>query len=324
MPDRLLITGGAGFIGSTLAEKFVQDGYAVRVLDDLSNSSISNIRGLFNHRNFKLVRGDIRDPDLVQRVSTGVDFILHLAAQIHVDRSIIEPRHTFEVNTLGTINVLEAAIQNDVKKVICASSSEVYGSAEYAPMNEQHPLNPCSPYAASKAAANRLCFSYFRTYGLNVVVVRPFNTFGPRQKSTGYGGAISIFIDRVMKDLPPIIYGDGKQTRDYSYVADTVRGFDLVLKSNDDLAGRAINFGTGKEVQIAELARLIIKLAGREGKLEPVHVAPRPGEVQRLCADISFARKQLGFSPQYDLERGLREFLDWHRKYKYEEWTKAG
>lgn len=316
----ILVTGGAGFIGSHLTEKYVRQGYLVKVLDDFSTGNVNNIRALFNFKNFKLIRGDIRNKELIQRTLAGVDIIFHLAAQIHVDRSIIDPRSTFEVNTLGTLNILEAALESEVDLVVYASSSEVYGSAQHVQMNEKHPLNPASPYAASKAAADRLCFAYYNTYKLPVVIVRCFNTYGPRQSETRYAAAIPKFIRRVIQGLPPVIYGDGKQTRDYMYIGDAVKAYDLVLKTHENLFGKAVNFGTGKEISILELAELIIKLCNQEGSLQPIHVAPRVGEVKRLCADITLAKKELGFESKYDLKKGLKEFIRWYKEGKYEEW----
>lgn len=316
----ILITGGGGFVGSHLAENYVKQGYLVKVLDDFSTGNVNNIRELFNYKNFKLIRGDVRNKELIQRTLAGVDVIFHLAAQIHVDRSIIDPRSTFEVNTLGTLNILEAALESEVDLVVYASSSEVYGSAQYVPMDEKHPLNPASPYAASKAAADRLCFAYYNTYKLPVVIVRCFNTYGPRQGETRYAAAIPKFIRRVIQGLPPVIYGDGKQTRDYMYIGDAVKAYDLVLKTRKNLFGKAVNFGTGKEISILELAELINKLCNREGGLQPIHVAPRAGEVKRLHANITLAKKELGFEPKYDLKKGLTEFIRWHKEGKYEEW----
>lgn len=315
---RILITGGAGFIGSHVAQDFVKNGYSVKILDDFSSGSVNNILGLFNYRNFKMVRGSITDKELVAKATADVNVILHLAAQIHVDRSIIEPRHTFEVNTLGTLNILDAALENEVELVVYASSSEVYGSAKHVPMNEDHPLNPASPYAASKAAADRLCFSYFNTYKLPVVVVRCFNTYGPRQKEAGYAAAIPKFLGRALSGLPPIIYGDGKQTRDYMYVKDAVNAYKLVLKSYENIVGKAVNFGTGKEIPVLKLARIILDLC--KNRKTPIHVAPRAGEVKRLCADVSLAEKELDFAPKYTIEAGLKEFLGWYREGRYEEW----
>ena len=320
MKKVILVTGGAGFIGSHLAEEYVKKGHVVKVLDDFSSGPINNIRGLLNYKNFKLIRGDVRSKEVVEKAMDGVDIVFHLAAQIHVDKSIIAPRQTFEVNTFGTLNILDSALENDVESVIYASSSEVYGSAQYVPMDEKHLLNPASPYAASKAAADRLCFAYYNTYKLPVVIVRCFNTYGPRQSDAGYAAAIPKFIRRVMQGLPPVIYGDGKQTRDYVYIKDTIKAYDLVLNSYENLVGKAINFGTGKEISINELANKIISLFGYKGKTKPIYAAPRPGEVKRLCADISFAEKELGFEPKYDIVKGLKEFIEWYKEGRYEEW----
>jgi UDP-glucose 4-epimerase len=314
---RILITGGAGFIGSHLAEDLVNSGYSVKIIDDFSTGNVNNILGLFNHRNFKMIRGSITNKELVAKAVLDVDIIFHLAAQVHVDRSIIEPRYTFEVNTLGTLNILDAALENDVESVVYASTSEVYGSAKYVPMNEDHPMNPASPYAASKAAADRLCFSYYNTYKLPVVIVRCFNTYGPRQKDSGYAAAIPKFIRRALAGVPPVIYGDGKQTRDYMYVKDTVKAYKLVLKKYTNILGTAVNFGTGKEISILDLANTISKLAGNNSV--PVHAAPRSGEVTRLCADMTFAEKTLGFTPSYTISKGLEEFMNWYRAGRYEE-----
>ncbi|MEM2143831.1 MAG: GDP-mannose 4,6-dehydratase [Candidatus Jordarchaeaceae archaeon] len=317
-PKRILITGGAGFIGSHLAEDFIKNGYRVKIIDDFSSGSVNNILGLFNYRNFKLVRGSITDRELIRKATSDIDVIFHLAAQIHVDRSIIEPRQTFEVNTFGTLNILDAALENNIELVVYASSSEVYGSAKYIPMNEDHPLNPASPYAASKAAADRLCFSYYNTYKLPVVVVRCFNTYGPRQRDLGYAAAIPKFIRRALSGLPPVIYGDGKQTRDYMYIKDAVNAYKLVLKSYENVVGKAVNFGTGREINILKLANTVLNLCGNNAT--PIHVAPRAGEVTRLCADISLARKELDFVPKYTIEKGIKEFLNWYKEGRYEEW----
>jgi UDP-glucose 4-epimerase len=290
----------------------------VKIIDDFSTGNVNNILGLFNYKNFKMIRGSITNKELVAKATSDVDAIFHLAAQIHVDRSIIEPRHTFEVNTLGTLNILDAALENNIEPVVYASTSEVYGSAKHVPMDEDHPLNPASPYAASKAAADRLCFSYYNTYKLPVVIVRCFNTYGPRQKGSGYAAAIPKFMRKALSGLPPVIYGDGKQTRDYMYVKDAVKAYKLVLKSYESVLGKAINFGTGKEVSILELAKTILELCGNNST--PVHVAPRAGEVTRLCADIALAEKTLGFTPAYSIKKGLQEFLKWYREGRYEEW----
>lgn len=320
---KILITGGAGFIGSHLSEKYTIEGHTVLCLDNFMNSNLGNIRSLLNYRNFKLVNGDVRDFDLLEKIVRDVDVIIHLAAQIHVDRSILEPKLTYDVNIFGTLNIMELARRYDINKVIHTSTSEVYGSAQYVPMDENHPLDAPHPYGASKIAADRMCNAYIQTYGVNICVMRPFNTFGPRQKDTGYGGVISLFLKRSLNDAPPIIYGDGVQTRDYTYVKDLVRAYDLVLKYDKPIR-EPINFGTGREIRIIDLAHRIIELCDKKGRIKPVHVAPRPGEVRRLIADYSKAKKLLGWEPEYTFEKGLIEFIKWYKSYKFEEWAKPG
>jgi UDP-glucose 4-epimerase len=320
---RILITGGAGFIGSHLSEKYTLEGHTVLCLDNFMNSDLGNIRGLLNYKNFKLINGDVRDFDLLEKIVGDVDVVIHLAAQIHVDRSILEPKLTYDVNIFGTLNILELARRYDISKVIHTSTSEVYGSAQYVPMDENHPLDAPHPYGASKVAADRTCNAYIQTYGVNVCVMRPFNTFGPRQRDVGYGGVISIFVKRSLNGAPPIIYGDGMQTRDYTYVEDLVKAYDLVLKYDKPLR-EPINFGTGKEIKITDLANKIIGLCGKRGKIKPVHVAPRPGEVKRLVADYSKAKELLGWEPKYTLDEGLKKFIEWYKNYKFEEWAKPG
>jgi UDP-glucose 4-epimerase len=317
---KILITGGAGFIGSHLCDKYINDHHTVLCLDNFENGSLINIRHLLDKRNFKLITGDIRNFDLLEKITRDVDAIFHLAAQIHVDRSIVEPKMTYDINVLGTQNVLEVARMADVDKVIHASTSEVYGTALYAPMDESHPLNAPHPYGASKIAADRMCHAYNETYGMNICVMRSFNLFGPRQKDTGYGGVISLFANRVLNNMPPIVYGNGEQTRDYTEVTDIVSAYDLILKSNRKF-DTSINFGTGVDIKIIDLANMIIKILGKD--LRPVHVEPRPGEVQRLIADNSKA-KALGWVPKIGFEEGLIKFLDWYKNYRPGEWTRPG
>ena len=320
---KILITGGAGFVGSHLCDKYTKERHTVICLDNFMSGNLINIRHLLNYRNFKLINGDVRDFDLLEKIMAEVEVVFHLAAQIHVDRSIIEPKLTNDINISGTQNILELARRYDVRKVIHASTSEVYGTAQYTPMDEKHPLNAPHPYGASKTAADRMCYAYKQTYGMDIAIMRLFNIFGPRQRDTGYGGVISIFVRRALSGMPPIVYGDGKQTRDYTYIEDTLSAYDAVLNYKGVLDG-PVNFGTGKEVEIIDLANRIIKLTGQQGKIKPVHVEPRPGEVQRLIADISQARKLLKWGPKCTLEEGLKKFVDWYRDYKFEEWSKPG
>lgn len=314
---KILITGGAGFIGSHLCEKYISEGHNVICLDNFMTGNIRNIRSLIHKNTFKLINGDIRDFDLMEKIMPGVDVIVNLAAQIHVDRSVVEPKTTYDINVHGTQNVLESARMHDVKKIIHASTSEVYGSAQYAPIDEKHPLEAPHPYGASKIAGDRMCYSYLHTYGMNITIMRLFNVFGPRQKDVGYGGVISIFTRRVLNNMAPIIYGDGTQTRDYTYIADAVKAYDCALKYTKPIT-EPINFGTGREVSILTLANMIIELAGKKGIVQPVHVQPRIGEVKRLIADASKAKKILKWTPTYDFKKGLKEFIEWYKNYGFE------
>jgi UDP-glucose 4-epimerase len=315
---KMLITGGAGFIGSHLCERYVKDGHTVLCLDNFISGDLMNIRHLLDFRNFKLVKGDIRDFDLLEKIMPDVDVVFHLAAQIHVDRSYIEPKLTYEINVMGTQNILEAARMYDTKRVIYASTSEVYGSAQYAPIDEKHPLNAPHPYGASKIAADRMCYAYVQTYGMDITILRSFNIFGSRQRDVGYGGVISIFTRRVLNDVPPVIYGDGLQTRDYTYIEDATRAYDLVLNHKEPMI-EPINFGSGRELTILDLANMIINLCGKEGNIKPIHLKPRIGEVKRLIADATRAKELLGWEPEYDFKKGLEAFVDWYRSYGFEE-----
>jgi UDP-glucose 4-epimerase len=310
----ILVTGGAGFIGSHLCEKYTKEGHTVLCMDNFLSGDLINVRHLLDCRNFKLIKGDIRDRALLENVCRDVDVILNLAAQIHVDRSYIEPDLTYDINVMGTQNVLEVARFHDIEKVVHASTSEVYGSALHVPIDESHPLNAPHPYGASKIAADRMCYAYIHTYGLNVNVLRFFNIFGPRQRDVGYGGVISIFTRRIMMDMPPIIFGNGNQTRDYTYIDDAVRGYDMAMNYKDRI-DEPVNFGTGKEITINEIAEMLIRLCGKEGQMEVVHVDPRIGEVKRLIANAKRAKSILGWKPNVDFEEGLEMFVKWYRNY---------
>lgn len=315
---RILITGGAGFIGSHLCDKYTREGHTVLCVDNFMSGNLTNIRHLLDCRNFKLIKGDVRDFALLEKIVKDVDVIFHLAAQIHVDRSYVEPQLTYEINVIGTQNVLEIARVSDAKKIIVASTSEVYGSALYAPIDEKHPLNAPHPYGASKIAADRMCYAYIRTYGLNISILRLFNVFGPRQRDVGYGGVISIFTRRVLSNMSPIIYGDGLQTRDYTYIEDAVQAYDLALHYSKPLE-EPVNFGSGREITILEIASMIIELCGKTGVIKPVHVEPRPGEVKRLIADARRAKSLLNWEPHFNFGDGLASFVKWYKDYGFEE-----
>jgi UDP-glucose 4-epimerase len=318
---KILLTGAAGFLGSHLAEKYVNEGSIVYGIDNLLNGNLNNIRTLLHRKNFKFIHDDVRNTSLYPKLPTDLDAVIHLAAQIHVDKSIVNPQETFDINVSGTMKILEYARMNDIRKILFASTSEVYGSAKYVPMDENHPLAAQHPYGVSKIAADRLCYTYNETYDLGIDIIRCFNFYGPRQKDAGYGGVIAIFINRVLQNKPPIIYGDGNQSRDYMYVSDAVKAYDKVLKSEDNPGKYGINFGTGVEKTVNEIAELIIKYSGKDKDLKPIHIDPRPIEVQRLYADVSLAKKSLDFSPEIEFEQGISTLIEWYKNYKSELWN---
>lgn len=315
---KILITGGAGFIGSHLCDRYVLEGHNVICLDNFLSGDLRNVRHLLDNRNFKLIKGDVRDSELLGKLMQDVDVVFHLAAQIHVERSYVEPKLTYDINVAGTQNVLETARSYDTAKVIYASTSEVYGSALRTPITEDHPLNAPHPYGASKIAADRLCYAYIQTYSMDVSILRFFNVFGPRQRDLGYGGVISIFTRRILNNVPPIIYGDGFQTRDYTYIEDTIRAYDSVFNYSKRLI-EPINFGTGKEMTIVDIANKLIDLCGKSGNLKPIHVDARIGEVKRLISGNDKAKEILGWEPKYDFDTGLSSFVQWYKNYGFEE-----
>lgn len=319
---RILITGGAGFIGSHLCDYYIGKGDIVYCLDDFSAGDIGNIRQLLDSTSFKLISGSVLDKDLLNTLVPKVDVIIHLAAQIHVDRSYIEPSLTWRVNVEGTQNLLELARFNDIDRFLFASSSEIYGSAQDGIMAESHPLDAPHPYGASKIAGDRMCFAYAKTYHMPIRIIRCFNIYGPRQRALNYGGVIAKFVRRVLGSMPPIIYGKGHQTRDYMYISDAVSAYDLMLRrktlNGKSIDGIPFNFGTGEEVSILSLAKTIIKSCGvGVNGMVPVHDAPRQAEVERLIADISNAKK-FRWKPKVDLATGLGKYVAWYKKYGYE------
>lgn len=322
----VLITGGAGFIGSNLALKLLKEGYRVIVLDDLSRSTTENIRACYNYgQNFYFVKDSVLDPAAVDRAVANADYVFHLAAQVHWEESIDDPTPSFNINAIGTLNVLEAirrhqTSKSPVKLLLYASSSEVYGTGEYVPMDEKHPFNPSSPYAAGKAAADRLCSSYHHVYKIPVVILRQFNTYGPGQRLKGYSAVVPKFINQTFNGTPPTIFGSGEQTKDFHYIDDLLSAYGLILDHVDDPAviGETINFGTGIETSVNDLAQEIIEAVAATGRpvggLKPVHLPPRPGEVMRLHADISKAKKLLGFKPEWALKDGIGQYVEWFQR----------
>lgn len=299
-----MVTGGAGFISSHLTEELVKQGYHVVILDDLSTGKMENIEPLVNKENMEFVQGSITNLSLLQRLFQGVDYVFHQAAIPSVPRSIKQPQASHEVNITGTLNVLLAARDCDVKKVVYASSSSVYGDTPTLPKKEDMSPNPQSPYAVTKLAGEYYCHVFHQIYNLPTICLRYFNVYGPRQDpDSQYAAVIPLFITRVLQGKPPIIYGDGEQTRDFTFVKDVIKA--NILAAESDTSG-VFNIGRGENVTINNLARTITSIIGKD--LRPEYQPSRPGDVKHSLADISRART-IGFEPQYSLDKGLRETI---------------
>jgi len=284
-------------------DRLIKEGFEVVVLDDLSSSSLDNVKAHMESPKFHFIRGDIRARGVIRRALRDVDFVFHLAAMASVDLSIRRPDLANDVNVVGTLNLLEESRRADVGRLVFTSSCAVYGEPVKLPVDEEHPTRPLSPYGASKLAAEHYCTVYHKVYGLDVVVLRLFNVYGPRQERSPYGGVISRFIDRLRRGLAPIIFGDGRQTRDFVYVGDVVEALMLAMKSKECI-GMTINIGSGVEVSIRELADKLIKIFGLRAR--PIFSKPRAGDVNRMCADIRRAKEVLKFKPKTPLEEGLK------------------
>jgi len=300
---RVLVTGGAGFIGSHLVDRLANEGCRVVVLDDLSSGSLENIRDNLDSGRVRFIEGDVRDSKVVEDAVKDVDLVCHLAAVVSVPYSMREPLLTHEVNVTGTLNLLIASLKHEVERFVYLSTCAVYGEPEYLPIDEAHPTSPVSPYAASKLAAEHYCMAFQQAYGLKTVILRPFNVYGSRQND----GVVARFIQRVKKGDLPIIYGNGGQTRDFVYVWDAVDAILLALK-HDGAVGKVFNLGTGKATTVNELAGLLLRIFGKE--LKPMREEPRIGDVRQSCADISKAEKELGYRPCFSLEKALRYLVE--------------
>lgn len=307
---RVLITGGAGFIGSELVRQASAVCAGVEVVDNLVNGKRANIEDVLGDR-VRLHVVDIRDESAMRGLVDGVDVVFHLAC-LGVRHSIHSPRENHEVNATATLQLLMRAREADVKRFVYVSSSEVYGTAKWVPMTEDYPPSPHTVYGASKLAGDCYTRAYWATYGYPTVVVRPFNTYGPRCHHEGDSGeVIPKFILRAMAGQPLIVFGDGKQTRDFTYVTDTARGI-LLAGQSDAAVGQTINLGSGREIRVNDLARLVLEEIGASG-VTVEHIEPRPGDVLRLYADSRKARELLGFTPEVDLRGGLRKLKAWYK-----------
>ncbi len=303
--NRVVVTGGAGFVGSHLSEKLAERGYYVVILDNLSTGKRENIEELLKKDAVDFIRGSVTDLPLLNRVLQDTDYVFHQAAIPSVPRSVKNPQASLEANVVGTLNVLLAARDRGIKKVIYASSSSAYGDTPSLPKREDMLPNPQSPYAVTKLAGEYYCQVFKEVYRLSTACLRYFNVYGPRQDpDSQYAAVVPRFIKRALQNKPPIVLGDGDQTRDFTFVKDAVLANILAAESN---AEGVFNVGNGRNISINELARMILKSLGMD--LETVHEEPRPGDVRHSLADISKA-KTFGYEPRYSLEKGLEETIE--------------
>lgn len=312
MVSKVLVTGADGFIGSHLVEQLVKGGFEVRALAQYNSfSSWGWLDESPVRKDIEVVLGDVRDPSQMRKIVHGVDTIYHLAALIAIPYSYQAPSSYVDTNVQGTLNVMQAALEANVSRVIHTSTSEVYGTARYVPINEEHPLQAQSPYSATKIAADALAFSYYSSFELPVIIARPFNTYGPRQSARA---VIPTVITQLLTGYKKLKLGSLHPTRDFNYVLDTCKGF-MELAHCDDAVGKTINIGSGSEISIGDTVKLITQIMDIEVEIESDNQRLRPAasEVERLCCDNTKIRNLTGFEPSYSLEEGLRQTIEWLR-----------
>lgn len=298
---RFLITGGAGFIGSNIVEELLKRGYDVRVLDNFATGKRENLKEF--EKDIELIEGDIRSFHIVQQAVKGIDVILHQAALPSVPRSIKDPITSNEVNVVGTLNVLEAAKDSGVKRVVYASSSSVYGDNPELPKHEGMMPNPLSPYAVSKLAGEKYCNVYARLYGIETVALRYFNVFGPRQDpNSQYSAVIPLFIKAIMIDKQPTIFGDGTQSRDFTYVANVVEA-NILAATKDIESGLVMNCACHGQITLNTLVKELNALLDKD--IKPIYASPRHGDIKHSFADIEIIKQKLGFIPGVSFKEGL-------------------
>lgn len=304
-----LVTGGAGFIGSHIVQALLEKGERVRVLDNFASGKRENLEALGG--DLEVIEGDLRDSVIVQRAVQKVQFVLHQGALPSVQRSIQDPATTFEVNTRGTLNLLLAAREAHVQRVVYASSSSIYGDNPALPKQEDMLPAPKSPYAASKLAGEFLCQVFSQVYGLETVILRYFNIFGPRQDpASPYAAVIPKFINAMLKGEKPVIYGDGNQSRDFTYIANVVAA-NLAALDAEEVSGEVFNIACGARYRVLDLVAALNEILGKG--ILPTHADPRPGDVRHSQADISKARRALGYTVAVDFLEGLRRTVAWHK-----------
>ena len=307
--SKIVVTGGAGFIGSHLVQELVKRGHQVTIIDNLSTGKLSNIEFILDDKNVAFIRGSIAELPLLRKLFSGVEYVFHQAAVSSVPRSVKNPRASYAANATGTLNVLLAARDHGVKKVVFASSSAVYGDNPVLPKVEDMTPDPQSPYAVTKLTGEYYCKVFQNIYGLNTVCLRYFNVYGPRQDpGSPYAAVIPRFINSVLAGKSLVVFGDGEQTRDFAFIEDVVEANLLAAESP---ATGIFNIGSGSRVTINNLAQLIIKLAG-DSKIKVVHREARPGDILHSLADISRAGT-FGYRPRYTLEVGIREVVEYLR-----------
>ena len=315
---KVLVTGGAGFIGSHLVDALVSGECDVTVLDNLSTGSLLNLEHIKNRITF--YKGDIRDQKILIKASKDCDIIFHQAAMVSVPQTVENPIDSAMVNDIGTLFVLEAAQKSNIKRVVLASSCAIYGDDPDLPKRENMNPKPQSPYAVQKLTGEFHAGLYFKLYGLETVCLRYFNVYGPRQDpSSPYSGVMSIFMTKASNKDTPVIYGDGNQYRDFIFVKDVVKA-NLLAANGSEAKGKIFNIGTGRYISVNELWEKISQLAGNSDK--PKYEPARPGDVRESVANIDYARKDLGFEPEYTFEKGLKETFEYYlttNKQKYEQ-----
>lgn len=310
MSKKVLVTGADGFIGSHLVELLLEQGYQVRALS-LYNS-FNNwgwLEDIPRLKEVDVVTGDVRDPFFCKEITKDIDTIFHLAALIAIPYSYVAPQSYVETNVTGTLNICKAALENNVSRVIHTSTSEVYGTAQYVPIDEKHPLQPQSPYSASKISADMMAMSFYNSFKLPVTTARPFNTYGPRQSARA---VIPTIITQLANGMKKIRLGDVQPTRDFNYVHDTCRGF-LALAGSDKTIGHTINIGSNYEISIGETFNLIKRLMNvdAEYEVDQDRIRPEKSEVHRLWCDNTLIKELTAYEPQVGIEQGLQRTIEW-------------
>jgi len=306
----ILITGADGFIGSHLTQMVLNSGAKVRALVQYNSfNSWGWLDSIDEKNDIEIISGDIRDPFLCKEITKNIDIVFHLAALIAIPYSYIAPQSYIQTNVTGTLNMLQASLDNEVKKFIHTSTSEVYGTAQYVPIDENHPLQAQSPYSASKIGADAIAMSYFNAFNLDVVIARPFNTYGPRQSARA---VIPTIITQIANGIKTIKLGDTSPTRDFNYVKDTCLGFIEIAKS-ENTKGEVINIGSNSEISVQNTLDIIKRLMDSDVDFitENKRIRPQNSEVFRLVCDNTKIKNLTNFEPKYSLELGLQESIDW-------------